>query len=102
MPGGRHKYRATPRTLLASLPPTLFEDFFFFLIPKIAFPCGDPSFSHGEIILTQLLRLDVFFFPGAPRLPSARARAHTQPHIHTPVAASSHPKCKPTSFCRLL
>jgi len=38
---------AMPLTLLSSLPPSLSEDF---LIPKIAFPCKDHSYSHGEII----------------------------------------------------
>ena len=51
MPARRHMSPAVPRTLLPNLPPSLFGDFLF-LIPKIAFPCRDHSYSHGEIIFT--------------------------------------------------
>lgn len=97
IPAGRHLSPATPRTLLASLPHTLFEDFFFFLIPKIAFPCRDPSYSHGEIIFTQLLRLNGFFFLSRCSTSPARARAHADTHTH-PWPPPPIPNANPLPF----
>ena len=74
-----YRYRATPRALVASLPHTLFEDFFFFLIPKTAFPYRETPFPATEKYFHTLATSQFSFFHGAPCSP----HKHTSRHTHT-------------------